>query len=512
MQRQRLQLGEHAILLAFSQAVDGDSATTAARGKIVPNMSRAIHFNFILCLGFLCSTAFSQAADQVSPSKNSSSLVRALQLAKAHRYAEAASAIRGVAPPEDRQQRIMFFRLRASIASGLGHSAPAAADMEAASKLAPENLDLQVAASLARLEAQLESHNNPVPVLNTLRGFTLAPAQQLEVRLHMAEILSRANLFQEAAKDLEDASRLAPDRGDIHFNLALARYRNGKWDAALTSAERAKHIEDSGSVESLLGDIQEKRGDALAAVHSYQAAVTFEPNVEGHRVALATELLKHQTFDAAVVVLEQARSLFPQSVRLAVLLALTYYFVDRSADSIRTLVEATRLDQTSIVAAQYLGEITLQDSATPDPTAVTQICGFADAHRASKSANALCGGVLLRVAEESGDRSHQREILRRLQQAVQVAPGEPVARCELGKAFEWSQQWHEARMQMERCVQLDPDSPESHYRLARIYRHLGLTTMASEQNAAQKEAAQRQSDANNRRTSTITRFLVLLNQ
>ena len=65
-------------------------------------------------------------------------------------------------------------------------------------------------------------------------------------------------------------------------------------------------------------------------------------------------------------------------------------------------------------------------------------------------------------------------------------------------------------MQMERCVQLDPDSPESHYRLARIYRRLGLATMASEQNAAQKEAAQRQSDANNRRTSTITRFLVLL--
>ena len=190
-----------------------------------------------------------------------------------------------------------------------------------------------------------KSHHNPVPVLATLRGFTLAPAQQLDVRLHTAEILSRANLFQEAAKELEDASRLAPDRADIYFNLALARYRNGEWDTALTSAERAKHIEDSGSVESLLGDIQEKRGDALAAVHSYQAAVTFEPNVEEHRVVLATELLKHQTFDAALVVLEQARALFPQSVRLAVLLGLTYYFVDRSADSIRTLVDATRLDQ-----------------------------------------------------------------------------------------------------------------------------------------------------------------------
>ena len=223
-------------------------------------MSRVIPFTFLLCLAVLCPTAFTQAADQAGPSKNSNSLAQALQLAKAHRYAEAASAIRGVAPPEDRQQRIVFFRLRASIQSGLGHSAPAAADMEAASKLAPENLDLQVAASMARLEAQLEAHHNPAPVLAMLRGFTLAPAQQLEVRLHTAEILSRANLFQEAAKELEDASLLAPDRADIYFNLALARYRNGEWDKALTSAERAKRLQDSGSVESLLGDIQENRG------------------------------------------------------------------------------------------------------------------------------------------------------------------------------------------------------------------------------------------------------------
>ena len=291
-------LADHGI----QESTGRDSATTSARGKIVPNMSRVIPFTFLLCLGVFCPMAFTQA----------------------------------VAPPQDRQQKIIFFRLRASIESGLGRSAPAAADMEAASKLAPENLDLQVAASLARLEAQLESHHNPAPVLARLRGFTLTPAQQLDVRLHTAEILSRANLFQEAAKELEDASLLAPDRADTYFNLALARYRSGEWDNAYTSAERAKHLQDTGSVESLLGDIQEKRGDALAAVHSYQAAVSLEPDVEEHRLVLATELLKHQTFDAAVVVLEQARALFPQSVRLAVLLGLTYYFVDRSADSIRT--------------------------------------------------------------------------------------------------------------------------------------------------------------------------------
>ena len=484
----------------------------AARDKIGQDMKWAILRIFIVCLGCLSPSAFSQATAQRSHSGDENSLTQALQLAKAHRYAEAAAVIRRVSPPEDRFQRIGFFRLRASIESGLGYSAAAAADMEAATRLAPENLELKIAASLARLEAQLKSHGDPTPTLATLRSFALAPAQELELRLHTGEILSRANLFREAANDFEEASRLAPDRADIDFNLALARYRNGEWDAALTSAERAKSLQDSGSVESLLGDIQEKRGDALSAARSYQAAVTLEPDMEEHRLALATELLKHQTFDAAIVVLEQAEGLFPQSARVRVLLALTYYFVDRSQDSIRTLLEATKLDTTDVLATRYLGEITLQDSAVPDPAAATQICAFADAHPASESADSLCGGVLLRVAEDNSDSSRRREILHRLRHAVAIAPSDPVAACQLGKALEWSQQWQEARTQMEKCVRLDPDSPESHYRLARTYRRLGLATLAAEQTTAQQQAVRRQTEETNRRTNTITRFLVLLNQ
>ncbi len=87
---------------------------------------------------------------------------------------------------------------------------------------------------------------------------------------------------------------------------------------------------DSGSIESLIGDIQEKRGDPLAAVHGYQTAVTLEPSEESYHVALGLELLRHQTFDAALVVFKQASTLFPQSLRVKILLGLAYYFVDRS--------------------------------------------------------------------------------------------------------------------------------------------------------------------------------------
>jgi len=470
---------------------------------------KALNF-FVLALQCLITVGMLSA--QVPPSRTApaDALTHALQLARVHQYAEAEESVRGVPPPADREQRIAFFRLKAAIASGLGHTGDAAGYLEAACKLAPENVDLRVASGIARLQAQLENHANPAVTLKSLRTAVLPPERELEIRLRMAEILSDAGRYEEAATDLAVASQLSPDRAEIFFDLALARFRVGQWDAAVASAEQARLIQDSGSLESLLGDIQEQRGDALAAVHSYQAAVALEPSEERHRLALALELLRHQTFDAAIVVLDQSSKLFPESARVKILQGLAYYLVDRSSDAIRALLEASRLNPKDETAARYLGEITLQDTASPDPAAAAQLCKFADQQPKNKTADAFCGGVLLRLARENEEVSRRPEILLRLRHAVRVAPAEAIARCQSGKAFEWAEEWQQARMQMEECVRLDPDSPEGHYRLSRIYRHLGLIGLASQQTLLQQQAAQRQSEESARRANTLTKFLVLL--
>jgi hypothetical protein len=80
----------------------------------------------------------------------------------------------------------------------------------------------------------------------------------------------------------------------------------------------------------------------------------------------------------------------------------------------------------------------------------------------------------------------------------------------LGKAYEWAEQWNEAKTEMESCVRLDPNSPDSHYQLSRVYRRLGLPALASQQLALQEVAAARQSLESTRRTESVSKFLVLL--
>jgi hypothetical protein len=43
----------------------------------------------------------------------------------------------------------------------------------------------------------------------------------------------------------------------------------------------------------------------------------------------------------------------------------------------------------------------------------------------------------------------------------------------------------------QKCVRLNPDSPEGHYRLARVYRRIGFTALANEQNSLQQQVAKK---------------------
>jgi tetratricopeptide (TPR) repeat protein len=457
-------------------------------------------------------------------------------LTRLHRYSEAARAMTGVAPPTPVEQRLAYYRLKASIALGMGDARAAAANMEEALSLAPQNRGLVLATGMAEaqagywgraaellqplfaatrdlragltlLEAQIGAHQDIRPTLSSLRETQLPPNQELELRLSLAKVLSGHELYEEAAKDFRQAVTLQPGRADLFFDLALAEFRAGQLDAALASAQKARSLQDNASLESLLGDIQEARGDYLAAVHSFQAAVALAPDRGEYRLSLGVELLSHQTFEPARAVFRQGVELFPRSFRLHVALGLTHYFLEEYPEAIRMLLSATRLDANPSLAYDYLGNIQLQQAVTPDPSAVEQLCAYADTHREEAKAQAYCGALLARIGHNRADPSPSPEALRRLGEAARLAPQESTTRCELGKALVWAQQWSQARGELEACVQLDPSSGDGHYLLASAYRHLSQPDLAAKELELHHEATKHMAEANALRDSTLKKFL-----
>ncbi len=347
-----------------------------------------------------------------------SPLERALNLARAKRYPEAREALANATAPVEAPQQIAFHRLKAAIASGLGEAGPAADEMLAALKLAPEDKALLAATAAAELQA---------------------------------------GRLDDALKHVEAAG-----------NTALAR--------------------------ALAGDIYEKRGDYVEAANAYQDAVKLAPDREQYRMALALELVQHQTFEPAIQVLQQAAPLFPKSARIQTLLGIAHYAMDHIDDAQASLSNALAIDPALDPAYTYLAHIATETGAAAPPRTLKTLCA---------RDTPFCHALQLRAAEAKRDEALQNAAIERLKRDDNA-----IARCELGRVYEAAAAWAEARTQMEACVALDP-SPLNHYRLGRIYARLELPDLAHKEMELRKAEVERLNEEVARRQSAVEAFRYL---
>jgi predicted Zn-dependent protease len=475
-------------------------------------------------------------AAQLDPKSAAIRINWAAVLARLHRYADADRALDGVTPPADAGQGIEYWRIAASVALGRGDAPRAARDMEAALAAAPQNSALVLAtglaevaarqwskaiqhlspvfasthnprAGLALVQAEAATHQDVSQTLAALDGLDLSPPEDSAFRVQLGELLAGAGLPQPAAHEFERAARESPPSAELDYDLALAQFRAGKSTDALANARRAQELADGGAIENLLGEIEESRGESLAAVHSFQAAVKLDPGNQQYQAALGLELLQHQTYKPARAVFQAAVQRFPQSSRLRIALGITDYLLEDYGAAAKDLMAAGYVGRDNTLAYQYLGETQLEQPETPSPDAVAQLCRYSDAHPGEGKLMAYCGALLARVAQQHGAPAPPLDALRRLRVAARLVPSDAVARCELGKADQELKQWTPAKRNLEACARLTPDSPEAHYRLAQVCRTLHDMTCAQRELKLHDAAVQHIVKANAQRDRTLKKFL-----
>jgi tetratricopeptide (TPR) repeat protein len=460
----------------------------------------------------------------------------AVVLARLHKYKEAQSALAGISPPSGHDDSIRFHRLKASVALGVGNASAAASEMEAALALSPVDDALILATAAAELqaknwkraahlaeplfsrahdpqigliclEAELEMHGDFHPALEALRATQLDAVEALAFRQRLAELLISHGEYSEAIEDLKAAAALDPRRADLQFNLALAQFRAGRLDDALASIEKCKELGDDADLEDLAGDIQEARGDSVAAVKSYQAAVVLAPSEEKYRLSMAVELIRHDNFDAARLVLKSAKESQPESWRIELTLGMVEYFGGTDEAATKYLLRAAELAPESQTAWKYLGDIQMDRPTAPDAAAIARLCEHADREPKNGQMQYYCGGVIFRRDYGAADNSHAEEILRRLHTAARLLPGDALPHCQLGKAYRWLERWQEALSESETCARLGPDSAEAHFRLAQIYQHLGAAEKSKKEMELYEAASLKVADENARRDATMKTFI-----
>lgn len=201
----------------------------------------------------------------------------AVQLAREHRYAEAEATLQGVRAPADPATRLHFTDEEPPLRQDWAISLRRQKTWTTQPGWRPKIKTCVSQQASRGLQEQVENHVNPTQNTQAVALRTSAASANRRYPSASGGNSQPRKSVSEAAMEFAAASALAPDRGDLLYDLALANFGAGHLDDALASAEHAKSAADNGSLESLIGDIQEKRGDPHAAVHAYKPAVNLEP-------------------------------------------------------------------------------------------------------------------------------------------------------------------------------------------------------------------------------------------
>ncbi|HEY7826511.1 MAG TPA: tetratricopeptide repeat protein, partial [Candidatus Acidoferrales bacterium] len=478
-----------------------------------------------------------RAALRLRPADPEARMQLSVSLVKLRRYAEAEEVFARLKAPEDPAQRVVYLRLKASIDFGAEKKSSAADDMEEALRMNPGDPSLLLAAAVADaqaerwravinhlkpsfqdeqnpvaaltlLQAQLATHADPGATLAYLHGMQMEPADALELRLRLGQMLSGAEMHTGAAEEFRAATLLAPDRSDLYFNLALEEYRSRNYQQARTDAAQAQSLADSADIESLLGDIEEDSGDYLAAVKSYQAAASMAPDTQKYQLALGLEFLRHQNFEPALAVFQRSVQRWPESVESWLGLGMAQFIRGSYGDAAATLQKAADMQPHSEIAVRYLGITQFEQPDAPSEAAINRVCHFAEGQPKNSSALTYCGALMLRHAAAAGDNSSLDKIIRLLGEAERIDPSDSLAVCQRGKAYVSKSDWPAAQSEFESCVRLDPDSAEGHYWLMRVDQRLGRTDEAAREETLYQSAHQKMADDIARRDASMKTFLI----
>ncbi len=280
--------------------------------------------------------------------------------------------------------------------------------------------------------------------------------------LQEAVSLTRQGRYADARRALSGVEEPQELRQKIAFHRLKAAIASGLKEDAAAAEEMRAAVGLSPADPALLAGTavaELQAGQFPEAVRAYQEAIRLAPQNELYRIALATTLIQHQAFEAAIQMLKSS----PESARLLVLLGLAQYGHGDNEEAIESLGKAVAVDPKLESAKRCLAGIVLESAKLPPQSTVDLLCAWD---------RTVCAALKVRRAREEGDAAVEEQAI-----ALLKREDTAVAHCALGRAYEWRSQMKDAAEQMESCVRLDP-TPQHHYMLALIYRRLGKTALA----------------------------------
>lgn len=392
----------------------------------------------------------------------------------AGRYPEAAQQLEGLLPFAPKSYEL--HELLGLVYASLSEDAKAEDHLKFAVQLKPDS-----AAARTNLGAALlHSGKSALAGEQFQKALQLEP-QSFDANHNMGEFLIQSGKIADARPLLELAHRIQPDSYDNSYDLAMADFQLGQLTEAKEVAESIAKKQNTGELQNLLGQIDEKGGKFVNAENEFESAAHIDPS-EDNLFDWGSEMLLHRTYEPAIVIFQEATMRYPHSPRLFIGLGLALYSRGKYDDAVQALLTAADLNPSD--PRCYLFLLKAYDSS---PKQAEDVIGrfrrYAELR--PQDARALYYyAISLWKGKRSEDSSADLTMVESLlQKSIALDGSIPEAHMQLGDLYAGQHLYDKSIPEYVRVLELNPDLSDAHYRLGTDYVQVG------QRDEAQKEFA-----------------------
>ncbi len=256
------------------------------------------------------------------------------------------------------------------------------------------------------------------------------------------------------------------------------------------------------------GDLDERSGDPLSAVHEYEQAVRLDPSEQNY-FAWGSELLLHRAVWQAQQVFKTGAEAYPKSARMLAALGAALFAGALYDQAALKLCAASDLNSTDPGPYLFLGKIQL---AAPDPLPCVEpkLAQFAREQPDNALASYFYAMAIWKRQPQPPDPHDLQQVESLLTRAVTVDSKCSDAYLQLG-ILNYSQHDFEKAIGLyKQAIASNPQSGEAHYRLGVAYDRTGDPTRAKQEFQIHDAIENQQAAAIESQRREVKQFLVVL--
>jgi tetratricopeptide (TPR) repeat protein len=390
----------------------------------------------------------------------------------AGKFADAAATLENLV--RDIPESFQVHELLGMVYSAESLDAKANDHLEKAVRLQPESVPSRtnLAANLVRLGKMDEAE------AQFKKAAELDPAN-FDTNHNFGEFYVRVGKLPDAIPFLDRAQRIDPTSYENGYDLSLAYILTGRLADGRQLIHDLLQRKNTAELHNLLGELEEKDGQFVAAENEYETAAHEEPS-ESNLFDWASELLMHRTLDAAIKVFQGASDRYPKSQRLMIGLGMALYSRGNYDEAVTALLKGADLNPSDGRCYLFLSKA--YDSSPGQAQEVIQrFKRFSELEPGNARAYYYYAMSLWKGKRAEDADLDLKQIEALLKKSLTLDPKLAEGHLQLANLYSAENKYAEAIPEYVRARELNPDLADAYYRLGQAYVRAGQKDKAQEQ-------------------------------